>query len=29
MLYYDRNDKKEGVDLIKSNKSKEHMICHY
>ena len=29
MLYYDRNDKKEGVDLVKSNKSKEYMICHY
>ena len=29
MLYYDRIDVSEGVDLVKSNNSKECMICHY
>ena len=29
MLYYDRIDISEGIDPIKSNKSKECMICHY
>ena len=29
MLYYDRIDISEGIDLAKSNKSKECMICHY
>ena len=28
MLYYDRNDKSQGLDLVKCNKSKECMICH-
>ena len=29
MLYYDRIDISEGIDLGKSNNSKECMICHY
>ena len=29
MLYYDRIDINKGVDLTKSNKSKECMICYY
>ena len=29
MLYYDRIDISEVIDLAKSNKSKECMICHY
>ena len=29
MLYYDRIDISEEIDLAKSNKSKECMICHY
>ena len=29
MLYYDRIDIREGIDLDKSNNSKEFMICHY
>ena len=29
MLYYDRIDIREGIDLAKSNNSKECMICHY
>ena len=29
MLYYNRIDTSEGVDLAKSNNSKECMICHY
>ena len=29
MLYYDRIDISEGIDLAKSNNSKEFMICHY
>ena len=29
MLYYDRIEISEGVDLAKSNNSKECMICHY
>ena len=29
MLHYDRTDVSEGIDLIKSNNSKECMICHY
>ena len=29
MLYYDRIDIRKGNDLIKSNNSKECMICHY
>ena len=28
MLYYDRIDISEGIDLIKKNNSKECMICH-
>ena len=28
MLYYDRIDTSKGIDLAKSNKSKECMICH-
>ena len=28
MLYYDRTDITEGIDLIKNNNSKECMICH-
>ena len=29
MLYYDRIDISEKIDLTKSNSSKECMICHY
>ena len=29
MLYYDRIDISEGIDLTKSSKSREYMICHY
>ena len=29
MLYYDRIDISEGIDLAKSNNSEECMICHY
>ena len=29
MLEYDRNDISEGVDVNKTNKSKECMLCHY
>ena len=29
MLFYDRIDISEGIDLAKSNNSKECMICHY
>ena len=29
MLYYDGIDRCEGIDLAKSNNSKEFMICHY
>ena len=29
MLYYDINDASEGIDLTKSNRSKECMICYY
>ena len=29
MLYYDRIDINEGIDLIKSNRSKGCIICHY
>ena len=29
MLYYDRIDISKGIDLTKSNNSKECMICHY
>ena len=29
MLYYDRIDISKLIDLIKSNNSKECMICHY
>ena len=29
MLYYDRVDISKGVDLSKSNNSKESMICYY
>ena len=29
MLYCDRIDINEGVDLAKSNKSKEYLICYY
>ena len=29
MLQYDRTDIREGIDLAKSNNSKEFMICHY
>ena len=29
MLYYDRIYKRKGIDLGKSNNSKECMICHY
>ena len=28
MLYYDRIDISQGIDLVKSNNSKECMICH-
>ena len=29
MLQYERIDVSEGIDINKSNKSKESMICHY
>ena len=29
MLYYDRIDISEGIDLAKINNSKDCMICHY
>ena len=29
MLYYDRIDISEGIDLAKTNSSKECMTCHY
>ena len=29
MLYYDRIDISNGIDLTKSNNSKEYMICYY
>ena len=29
MLEYDRIDISEGIDLNKTNKSKESMLCHY
>ena len=29
MLYYDRIDTSDGIDLAKSNNSKKCMICHY
>ena len=29
MLYYERIDISKGIDLAKSNNSKECMICHY
>ena len=29
MLYYDEIDMSEEIDLAKSNKSTECMICHY
>ena len=29
MLYYNNFDVSEGIDINKSNKSKESMICHY
>ena len=29
MLYCDRYETSEGIDVNKSNKSKEYMICHY
>ena len=29
MLYYDRIDISERIDLTKNNRSKECMICHY
>ena len=29
MLYYDRSDLSEGIDITKNNKSREGMICHY
>ena len=29
MLHYGRIDISEGIDLVKSNNSKECMICHY
>ena len=29
MLYYNRLDISKGIDLTKSNNSKECMICHY
>ena len=27
MLYYDRTDLSKGIDVAKSNSSKEYMIC--
>ena len=29
MLEYDRTDISEGIDINKTNKSKECMLCHY
>ena len=29
MLYYDRTDISEGIDVAKSNNSKEYIICYY
>ena len=29
MLQYDRTDISEGIDINKTNKSKECMLCHY
>ena len=29
MLYYDRIDVSEGIDVIKTSESKECDICHY
>ena len=29
MLEYDRIDISEGIDIDKTNKSKEYMLCHY
>ena len=29
MLYYDRIDLSEGIDVNKTSKSKESHICHY
>ena len=29
MIQYERIDVSEGIDINKSNKSKECMICHY
>ena len=29
MLHYDRTDESEGIDLTKSKKSRECMICNY
>ena len=29
MLYYERSDISEGIDLTKSNGTKECTICHY
>ena len=29
MLYHESTDIRKGIDLTKSNKSKEFMICHY
>ena len=29
MLEYDRIDISEGINVNKSNKSKEYMLCHY
>ena len=29
MLYYDRIDFSEEIDLTKNNNSKEYMVCHY
>ena len=29
ILYYDRIDSDEGIDLTKSKKRKEYIVCHY
>ena len=29
MFHYDRNDTSKGTDLVKSNKSRKYVICHY
>ena len=29
MLYYDRIDPSEIIDVTKSNNSKEYIVCHY